>query len=128
MSLSVSHRVEVDRARKLITLTLSGVVSPEDAAWVGEEVRAAVRSLGKAAGDHVTLYDFSKVPVAPVATVEQLRATLVNPEVRHLLARKLAIVTGTALGRMQAARIQEVRPAAIALFADRKAALAWLLA
>lgn len=123
---SIAHNVTVDPARKLIILTMSGVISPEDGAWMGEEVRAAVRSLGDAAGQHVTLYDFSDVPVVPQATLEQLRETFRNEAIRHLWARKLAIVTGTALGRMQAQRVKEVRPD-IELFEDRKAALDWLL-
>lgn len=64
--------------------------------------------------------------MVPVATVEQLRATLANPAVRQLWARKLAIVTSTALGRLQAQRVREVRPD-IGLFDTREAALAWLL-
>ena len=120
------HSVEVDPARKLVTLTMSGVISPEDAAWMAEEVRAAVRSLGDAVGQHVTLYDFSDVPVVPQATLEQLRETFRNPAIRHLWARKLAIVTTTALGRMQAQRVRAVR-GDIELFDDREAALAWLL-
>ena len=124
---SIAHSVTVDPAKKLIILTMSGVISPEDGAWMGEEVRAAVRSLGAAVGQHVTLYDFSDVPVVPLATLEQLRETFRNASIRHLWARKLAIVTKTALGRLQARRVKEVRPD-IEVFDDRDAALAWLLA
>lgn len=127
MTNSNPHRLEVDPARRLMILTMRGVISPEDAAWMAEELRAAVRALGDAAGQHVTLYDFSDVPVVPQATVEQLRETFRNPAIRHLWARKLAIVTKTTLGRMQAQRVKEVR-GDIELFEDREAALAWLLA
>jgi hypothetical protein len=123
----ISHEIRVDRANKLVELRMRGVVGPEDSGWMAEEFRAAVRSLGDDVGDHLSLYDFSDVPVVPVATVEQLRATLVNPEVRKLWARKLAIVTTTALGRLQAQRVREVRPD-IGLFETRDAALEWLLA
>lgn len=127
MPYRVSHNVEVDPELKLVTLTMSGIVSPEDGAWIAEEFRAAIRTLGDAVGDHLSLYDFTDVPVVPVATVEQLCATLANPAVRQLWARKLAIVTSTALGRLQAQRVQEVRPD-IGLFDTREAALEWLLA
>ncbi|MDF7777666.1 hypothetical protein P1X14_20595 [Sphingomonas sp. AOB5] len=123
----VSHEVKLDRSNLLVELKISGVVSPEDAAWMAEEFRAAIRSLGDQVGNHLSLYDFSAVPVVPLATVEQLRETLANPEVRRLWARKLAIVTTTALGRMQAQRVREVRPD-IGLFDTRAEALAWLLA
>ena len=121
------HSVTVDPARKLIVLTMSGVISPEDGAWMAEEVRAAVRSLGDGIGQHVTLYDFTDVPVVPQATLEQLRETFRNPAVRSLWARRLAIVVKTALGRLQAQRVKEVR-GDIEIFDDREAALAWLLA
>jgi len=123
----ISHEVKLDRTRKLVELRMSGVVGPESAAWIGEEFRAAICELGDDVGDHLSLYDFSDVPVVPVATVEQLRATLTNPAVRKLWARKLAIVTSTALGRLQAQRIREVRPD-IGLFDTRDAALEWLFA
>ena len=51
----------------------------------------------------------------------------VSEAIKHLWARKLAIVTTTVLGRRQAMRVKEVR-GDIELFEDRKAALAWLLA
>jgi hypothetical protein len=123
----ISHEVKLDRSRKLVELRMSGVVQPEEAAWIGEEFRAAIRELGDDIGDHLSLYDFSDVPVVPQATLEQLRATLTNPAVRALWARKLAIVTSTALGRLQAQRVREVRPD-IGLFDTREQALAWLLA
>lgn len=126
MTSNVSHAIRVDRESKLVELRMRGVVQPEAAAWIAEEFRAAIRSLGHDVGNHLSLYDFSEVPVVPVATVEQLRATFANPHVRHLWARKLAIVTTTALGRLQAQRIKEARPD-IALFDTREAALAWLL-
>lgn len=126
MPQSIPHSVEVDPTRNLVILTMSGVVSPEDAAWMAEELRAGVRTLGDAVGQHVTLYDFSAVPVVPQATVEQLMATFRNEAIRYLWARRLAIVTRTALARRQAQRVKEVRPD-IELFDSRDAALAWLL-
>lgn len=124
---AIPHSVTVDPAKKLVILTMTGVISPEDGAWMGEEVRSAVRSLGDDVGQHVTLYDFSGVPVVPQATLEQLRETFRNEAIKHLWARKLAIVTTTALGRMQAQRVKEVR-GDLEIFGDRDAALAWLLA
>jgi hypothetical protein len=126
MPYSVSHSVEVDPARKLVMLTMSGLVSPEDGAWIAEDFRAAIWTLGEDVGDHLSLYDFSGVPVVPAATLEQLREMLTNPEVRKLWARKLAIVTSTALGRLQAQRVKDVRPD-IGLFDTREDALEWLL-
>ena len=121
-----AHRIEVDRARKLLIVETRQILSPEDAAWIGEELRAAIRSFGDDVGQHVTLHDASGVPVVPPATIDLLRSTFDNPAVRELWARKVAFVVTTALARLQVQRIREIRPD-IAVFDDRESALAWLL-
>lgn len=123
---SVSHSIQVDLDRKLVDLRIGGMVSPEDAAWIGEELRAAIRALGDDVGKHVTLYDGSGVPVVPQETVELIKSTLDNPAVRQLWARKIAFVVSTALAKLQAQRLREVRPD-IGIFEDRDAAIAWLM-
>jgi hypothetical protein len=123
---SVSHSVHVDVARKLVDLRIGGLIGPEDAAWIGEELRAAIRTLGPDVGKHVTLYDGSGIPVVPQETVELIKNTLDNPEVRKLWARKIAFVVSTALARLQAQRLREVRPD-LGIFDDRESAIAWLM-
>src|SRR6218665_693537 len=126
MSNSVSHSIPVDLDRKLVDLRIGGLVSPEDAAWIGEELRGAIRALGDDVGKHVTLYDASGVHVVPQETVELIKNTLDNPAVRQLWARKIAFVVSTALAKMQAQRLREVRPD-LQGFEDRDAAIAWLM-
>lgn len=123
---NVSHSIQVDLERKLVDLRIGGLISPEDAAWIGEELRAAIRALGPDVGKHVTLYDGSGVPVVPQETVELIKNTLDNPAVRAIWARKVAFVVSTALARMQAQRLREVR-ADIGIFDDRESAIAWLM-
>jgi|GEM_PF-800560 len=123
---NVSHSIQVDLDRKLIDLRIGGLIGPEDAAWIGEELRAAIRALGPDVGKHVTLYDGSGVPVVPQETVELIKNTLDNPAVRAIWARKIAFVVSTALARMQAQRLREVR-ADIGIFDDRESAIAWLM-
>ncbi|RYE01793.1 MAG: hypothetical protein EOP61_10250 [Sphingomonadales bacterium] len=124
--MQVEQSIRIDRAHKLIEVRVGGFVTPEDASWLGEQVREAVRAFGDDIGQHVTLYDASDVPVVPPATVELLQQTFANPTVRQLWARKVAFVVGTALTRMQARRLREVRPD-IGIFDDRKSAIDWLL-
>ncbi|WP_423604641.1 hypothetical protein [Sphingomonas sp. MS122] len=121
-----THRIEIDRPRKLVMLEIRAMLSPEDAAWVGEELRAAVRSFGDEVGQHLTLYDASAVPSVPTATIDLMQRTFDNPAVRSLWARKVAFVVTTATARMQARRIQQVRPD-IGIFASRDEAIAWLV-
>lgn len=123
-----SHTILIDRARKLIEVRLSGALpSPEDASWIGEEVHAAIRSLGADVGQHVTLYDASALQVAPAATIDVTKALFANPAVRPLWAKRVAYVVGSALGRMQAQRLRAAR-SDIGVFDNRDEALAWLLA
>ena len=121
------HSLQVDRERKLIDLRLKAMLSPEDAAWIGEELRAAVRDFGPEVGQHVTLYDASSIPVVPQATAELIINTFNTDAVRPLWARKVAFVVVTALARLQVQRLREVRPD-IGIFGDREEAIAWLLA
>lgn len=121
-----SHTITVDRALKLLDVRMTGFPTPEDVSWIGEEVRAAVRSLGSDAGQHVTLYDVSTIAVVSAATIETLKETLDNPAVRELWARKVAYVVGSALGRLQLQRIREVR-SDLGIFDTREEALDWLL-
>lgn len=122
-----THHLEIDRPRKLVILEIRAMLGPEDAAWVGEELRAAIQSFGDAVGQHVTLYDASAVPSVPTATIDLLQRTFDNPAVRSLWARKVAFAVTTATARMQVRRIQQVRPD-IGLFGDREEAIAWLVA
>ncbi|UZK65676.1 hypothetical protein [Sphingomonas sp. M1-B02] len=118
--------INVDRARKLVDVRLTGFLSPEDVAWTGEEVRAAIRTLGDDVGKHVTLYDVSEIQVAPAATVEALQRTFTNPTVRTMWARKVAFVTPSALTRLQVQRLREARED-IGIFENRAQAIEWLL-
>ena len=122
----VSHGLSFDPVCKLLDVRLAGMVTPEDAAWIGEEVRAAIVSLGPDMGKHVTLYDASEVQVVPTATIALLQHTWSNPAVRQLWARKVAFVVSTTLARMQAQRLREAR-ADIGIYDSREEAIAWLL-
>ncbi|RYY44848.1 MAG: hypothetical protein EOP59_05495 [Sphingomonadales bacterium] len=121
------QQIHIDRANKLVDVRISGFVTAEDASWLGEDVRAAIRTFGGDVGKHVTLYDMAHLEIAPGETVEIVKAMFVNPHVRPLWARKVAIVTGSALGRLQLQRLRDAR-SDIALFDDRETARDWLLA
>ena len=125
MDEAASHSIHVDHARKLIDVRLRGFLTPEDSGWVGEEVRAAIRTLGDDVGSHVTLYDVTEMQVAPGETIEAVQRSFAHPAVRPLWARKVAVVTGSVLGRMQMQRLRRARPD-IELFDDREAAMDWL--
>ncbi len=121
-----THRIEIDRERKLVILTMLAMLGPEDASWAGEELRAAIQTFGPDIGQHVTLYDLSAVPSMPASTIDQTVQTLDHPAVRQIWARKIAFVATTATARMQGRRLQQVRPD-IGVFDTRETAVAWLM-
>ena len=121
-----THRLEIYPDKRMVILTILSMLSPEDAAWVGEELRAGIQSFGADIGRHVTLYDASAVPSVPTATINLLQRTFDNQAVRALWARKVAFVVSSATARMQVKRLQQVRPD-IGVFDDRDSAIAWLV-
>jgi hypothetical protein len=121
----VGFDIKLDRPRRLVTVTLVGIPSPEDIGWIAEEARAAILKLGPDAGQHRTLYDARGVPVLPQATADFVLQNFVNAEMTHR-ARRVAFVASTALTRRQVRRIADVRPGSM-LFEDLDAARAWLL-
>lgn len=119
--------IHIDRAHLLVDMRLSGFFTPEIAADATQALRTAVRSLGSAIGQHVTLYDATDLKVSPAETIAHVQSNWADPAIRSLWARRVAYCTPSALTRMQAMRLRRSRPD-IGVFATREDALAWLLA
>lgn len=117
--------IEIDRARLLVDMRMSGFFTLEIAHAATQAARDAVRSLGPLAGRHVTLYDASELQVCPPETIGYLQRGWADPSIRHLWARRVAYCTPSALSRMQANRLRHSRPD-IGVFTARDEALAWL--
>ncbi|WP_440843817.1 hypothetical protein [Sphingomonas sp. 22176] len=116
--------IEVDLLRRLITVTITGIPSPEDVGWIAESVREKILSLGP--GKHVTLYDVRGVQVLPQETTDTALRSL-RIDAPEMWAERLAFVATTMLTRRQTRRIAEARPKA-SVFEDIEAARAWLFA
>lgn len=125
MRVEVKRVIKLDRSRRLLDVTVGGLLSPEDAGWVGEEIREKLLELGPHIGKHVTLYDVRKLQVVPAPTVHAIRESFAHPSVRPLAARKLAFVVNSSLIRRQIERLRGVRDD-FAIFDTRPTALAWL--
>lgn len=119
------HRISVDRAHAMVCMTASGYFSVEATEAAAADLHSAIRSLGSRAGEHVTLYDYTDVAVVSPAVLERFAQYFTAPEMRPLLARKVAFVSGSTLLTMQIQRIQRDN---MRLFATRGEAAAWLLA
>ena len=120
------HAVRVDPVRKLIDVKLTGFFEAEQVAPVAIAVRDAIRSLGAAAGQHCTLYDVGEADISPGPTITAIAAAFADPAFHAIRAKRVAFVSASALARIQIQRLRSGRED-IAIFADREAALAWLL-
>jgi hypothetical protein len=120
------HTVRVDPVRKLVEVKLTGFFTAEHVAPVAITVREAVQSLGPAAGQHSTLYDVSEADISPAPTIAAITAAFADPTFHPTRAQRVAFFSPSALARIQIQRLRGGRED-IAVFADREAAVVWLL-
>ena len=94
--------ITIDPARKLLRITLRGFFSAEN---VGEYLvakNAALTRLNCRPNQHVTLVDVSASKLQSQDVVRAFQSTIADP--RHQ-SRRIAIVTGSSLARMQVRRL-----------------------
>ena len=116
----------IDHARRRITTSIDGFVTPADIVALGVDTRAAVRSLGLGGSTpHDLLYDLTNTMVASRETIGEIGTIMRNPMYKHLWARHIAFVTTSALLRMQMERVVAGRPD-LQIFDTRQAAETWL--
>ena len=108
--MSEKFRFEIDPARGLVRITMSGFYEPEDIAGFVEARKKAHDALGLAPNAHVTLNDLRDMKVQSQETVRAFQAILTAPEYR---SRKLAFVVDRNLAAMQLERTLVARDAKI---------------
>lgn len=92
---------EIDRARGLIRITMSGFYTLEDIDAFTVARRDAHRALGWPKNAHTTLNDVRQMKVQPQETVAAFRDMLADPAYR---SRRLAFVVSRSLTRAQLSR------------------------
>jgi hypothetical protein len=113
---------QVDPARDLVRITMSGLFTPDDIAAFAEARQRAHCKLGCPANAHVTLNDIRTLKIQPQEVVAGFREMLAAPAYR---SRRLAFVCGPTLARNQLTRALGARDARC--FDDPVSAEAWLL-
>lgn len=121
--MSEKFHFEIDRARGLVRITMSGFYEAEDVAAFVEARKKAHAELGLAPNAHMTLNDLRGMKVQSQDTVRAFQAMLTAPEYR---SRKLAFVADRNLATMQLERTLVARDAKI--FTDIPSAEAYLFA
>lgn len=113
------YRIVVDRAHSLVRLDMEGMLTPDEAdRLVADLVDRIAEARFEA---YVLVIDVSRCPVQAQAMIETMRGHL--PRMKN--ARRVAIVTGAALVRLQVRRLFD-QP--FVRFADRyEEARAWVL-
>ncbi len=114
---------EIDRARGLVRITMSGFYEPEDVAAFVEARKKAHEELGLPRNAHMTLNDLRGMKVQSQDTVRAFQAILTAPEYR---SRKLAFVVDRNLAAMQLERTLVARDAQ--MFTDVPSAERYLFA
>lgn len=94
--------VTVDRARSLVTYSLGGFLGGGAVERLRDEQAAAMVQLRCPANQHVTIIDISRCKIQSQDVIEQFRAMLDDPRYQ---GRKLAVVVGSSLARMQIRRV-----------------------
>lgn len=116
------YSITVDTANKLLRVKLSGFLKPDEVKAFGNEVQVTVARLGYRSGEHSMLVDTCECSLQAQDVVAAFQRVISNAPIK---SRRIAVVTGSSLSRMQTRRIL-VRDQA-AMFDSAADAEHWLL-
>jgi hypothetical protein len=102
-------------------LKLNGMLTREQVDQLYAEEHRAIVAMGCRPGDHICIVDLTECPLQVQEVAQAFQSQIKAPA----KARRLAMYTGNALGRMQARRIAREREA-VAIFEQREEAEEWL--
>ena len=112
-----------DEARKLMTVTMAGFLTPEDATSCAVQVQTSAAAMGWRTGEFLLLVDSLESSVQAQPVIEAFQAGIAASSLR---ARKIAVLSTSSLARMQTKRIVSGKVAA--MFETRADAEEWLFA
>ena len=117
------YTIEIDRARSLVRITMSGLFTLADIEAFLRDREKAHAELGCAPNRHLTLNDLRGMKIQHQEVVTAFRDMLAAPEQR---SRRLAFVAGPTLAKSQLMRALSGRDAQC--FEDVASAERWLFA
>ena len=123
MASDSSYSITTVPHRKLVVMKIVGMLTREQVEQLYREEHAAIAAMGCRLGEQICLVDLTdcKLQVQDVAAAFKEK----QGDAR-IMARRLALYTGSSLARMQARRITDRANAE--LFETREQAEAWLFA
>lgn len=96
------YTFQADYTRKLIRAQLEGFLSVEEVAAFGADIQAAAVAMGCQSGEHLLYVDTSQCALQAQDVVSAFQALIGNVPLK---AKRLAVITGSSLSRMQTRRI-----------------------
>jgi hypothetical protein len=115
------YEITTEPARRLVRLKLTGMLTPEMVSRLYREEHHAIQEMGCRLGEHLCIVDLTSCPLQVQVVADAFKSEIGSTA----KARRLALYTGNALGRIQARRIARERDD-VALFERREEAEAWL--
>lgn len=115
-------KVEVDFGRSLVRATMSGFLGIEEVIEFSRQEQAAVQQMGCGSGGFLLIVDTEGAVIQSQEVVAKLTDLVLNSPLK---AKRIAVVRGGSLTRMQTSRILMVREDT-AIFPGVDEAEAWL--
>lgn len=114
--------IDIEPARDLVEVVMTGFFTHAVVQQFIEARRVSYRQL-RCAPKHLTMNDVSGMKIQHQDIVAEFQAIVADPQYR---SRRLAVVVGTSLARMQVRRMTNSRTTGT--FVTKREALTWLLA
>jgi hypothetical protein len=102
MTQTGEYRIETDAGRKLVRVKLIGFWDEAVANAFAVDEQAAVRTVARHSGEHLTLADLGEFNLQSQVVVKICQNLIEHAELK---SRKLAVVSGDGLARIQIKRI-----------------------
>jgi hypothetical protein len=96
------YNIEIDHSRALLSVTLNGFFAYDQVESLRGDLRVAIRQLQCKPGSHVSLFDIRGCKIQSQEVVSAFRSM---SDTDRIVARRLAIVVGDSLMRMQLRRM-----------------------
>ena len=116
------YKISTDSSRNLVILTLIGMLTAQELTAMYAEETAAVQAMGCNLGEHIVLADLTEYSIQ----TQDISAAIQRLVAQKGTAKRVAMVTGSSLAKMQARRIAISQVAQV--FTNRATALEWLMA
>ena len=119
--MNANFHIDTDAASDLLKVTLSGFMSVDEMGLLRWSILAGMDTLHCRRGQHLAMYDVRTCKIQPQNVVAMLRSM---SDAKGVAARKIAVVVGDSLMRMQLPRILVGRDAR--MFDEVPPAIVWL--